>query len=147
MFLKMQFLVLVPAALIFVGAFFGIASPARALAAFIVLVGGLFIYLFTADMSGTHAVLLLIFGGIFIATAPTVAVLVGFTAKPVCPSPAEQTFSYAKERYQNLSPEQKELLKRACAKTAKAGAKVFAEHLRTKGRHNLAAGIDEIVGK
>lgn len=147
MVFKMYLFVLVPFMLVLIGAFFGVASVPRALAALLVLAVGMVGALINIELTLANMLYYLFAGGACILVAPSVAAFFAFTAKPVSPSSAEVTFTSAKEAYRNLSPEQQAALRSAGVRVAKVGAKCFAEHLRSKGKVRIAAGIDEIVGK
>jgi hypothetical protein len=143
-------LVFVPIVLVLVGMFFRVANPKRfLLAAVIYTATTVGVGYFAHDPKSSSLMWLYMVVVLTIMSPwviPWAGALMSFATPPLPgPAPAQKATEATKKVYDDLTPEQKEALKRAGATAFRAGARHFADTLRQKGKSHLADGLDEIV--
>ncbi len=143
-------LVFVPIVLVLVGMFFRVANPKG----FLLATG---IYAMTTAAVGyffhdPKSVSLMWLYMVVVLTImspwviPWAGALMSFaTAPSPGPAPARVAGEAAKKAYDDLTPEQREALKRAGATMFRACARHVADTLRQKGKPHLADGLDKMV--
>lgn len=137
------FFIFLPIGLVLVAWLFGQANLKGYVIACIlhlVLIAGLIFWMSQSEsLEVTYIAVLLAFVSTF--GIPWVGALLSTSLPVHGPAPVAEVV----HAYDNLTPEQQELLKRAGIAAAKAGAGYTASHLRKKGMNHFADAIDGMV--